>query len=602
MLSIMHWGIPRRLVCACVLSVGVGAAVQATPALASTDLISQYAGTGTAGAPTPGPATSSRLNSPNGVAVDSSGNVYIADTSNNEIEKVTPGGTLSIIAGTGTAGAPTPGPATSSRLDGPYGVAVDSSGNVYIADTSNNEIEKVTPGGTLSIIAGTGTAGAPTPGPATSSRLDIPYGVAVDSSGNVYVADEANAEIEKVTPGGTLSIIAGTGTVGTPTPGPATSSRLDSPYGVAVDASGNVYIADGGDSQVLKVTPGGTLSIFAGTGTDGAASNGPATSSALGSVQGLAVDGAGNLYIADYQDIEQVTPSGTLTVIAGHGSSGAPTYGGPATSSALEGGGVASTPAGQVYVADTGNNTIDLLTPPAASPPTPPAAPTPVAPPPAPVAPVVVQTTASTAVKGQSATLGGVIAAHTTAVSYQFDYGSSATYGHVTVSTALAADAGAQAVTARIAHLIPGRVYHYRIQVTTASGTVSDGADMTLRTLKVAPTRVRDHIYHYWARTAPYHYRVKGSLNLVHGLTKQIACQSHGNATITATLDHKTIARHTVKVTRSCTYSSAFTFTTATLTGSGRMSFHMRFTGNHQLRVKQARTLNVLYGPAAKTR
>ena len=120
-----------------------------------------------------------------GVAADSSGNLYIADPLNNVIEKVDTAGNLTIVAGNGAVGAPTPGAATSSALDHPDGVAVDGSGNVYIADTNNNEVEKVTPGGTLSIIAGDGTGGLPTPGPATSSKLSFPGGVAVDGSGNV---------------------------------------------------------------------------------------------------------------------------------------------------------------------------------------------------------------------------------------------------------------------------------------------------------------------------------------------------------------------------------------------------------------------------------
>ena len=147
-----------------------------------------------------------------------------------------PGDVLTIFAGNGTAGAPTAGPATSSDLHGPRGTAIDSSGNAYIADTTNNRIEKVTPAGTLSVFAGTGTAGAPTVGAATSSKFNAPIGIAVDSSGNVYIDDYGNSMIEKVTSGGTLSIIAGTGTAGAPTPGPATASKLNNPAGVAVDS------------------------------------------------------------------------------------------------------------------------------------------------------------------------------------------------------------------------------------------------------------------------------------------------------------------------------------------------------------------------------
>ena len=336
--------------------------------------LSIIAGNGANAFETPGPATSSSLYGPEGLAVDGSGNVYIADTGNDAVEKVTPGGTLSVIAGIGPltlndpteAAPPTPGPATSSNLGYPWGVAVDGSGNVYTADGFNNEIEKVTPDGTLSIIAGTGSKGPPTPGPATSSQLNSPHGVAVDSAGNLYIADTFNNEVEKVTPDGTLSIIAGTGSQGPPTPGPATSSQLSLPGGVAVDSAGNVYIADTGNEEIEKVAPGGTLSIIAGNGSQGPPIPGPATSSHFLVPEGVAVDGAGNVYIADTENstVEKVTPGGTLSVIAGCGGPPGPPVRGPATKSCLgypRGVGVDS--AGNVYIADTFNNTIDKVTP-----------------------------------------------------------------------------------------------------------------------------------------------------------------------------------------------------------------------------------------------
>jgi DNA-binding beta-propeller fold protein YncE len=335
--------------------------------------LSIIAGTGTAGTPTPGgPATSSALDNPFAVAVDGSGNVFIADFTNNVVEEVTSGapGTLSIIAGTGTAGTPTPGPATSSPLSSPAGVAVDGSGNVYIADRGNQVTEKVTSGapGTLSIIAGTpGTAGSPTPGTATSSNLDDPTQVAVDSSGtSVYVADGTVGIVAKIA-SGNLSVAAGLIDYGSPTPGPGTSSALKTPSGTAADASGNVYIADASNNVVEKLTPGGTLSIFAGSPIHiGLPTPGPATSSNLDHPEGVAVDSAGNVYIADTTNslIDKVTPSGTLSIFAGkRGSIGAPTPG-PATSSDLNHpGGVAVDGSGNVYIADTTNNVVEKVTP-----------------------------------------------------------------------------------------------------------------------------------------------------------------------------------------------------------------------------------------------
>ncbi len=342
--------------------------------VSSSGTLSIIAGIVSGGAPTPGPATSSDLGSPQGVAVDGSGNVYIADAGNSVVEKVSSSGTLSIFAGVvGQSGAPTPGPATSSNLYYPEGVAVDGSGNVYIADAGNDVVEKVTPSGTLSIIAGVvGQSGAPTPGPATSSDLS-PYGVAVDSSGNVYIADYSNDVVEKVSSSGTLSIIAGVvGQDGPPTPGPATSSDLGNQYGVAVDSSGNVYIADYQNHVVEKVTSSGTLSVIAGVvGQYGPPTPGPATSSDLDNPEGVAVDSSGNVYIADtgsyiygtYSNVvEEVTPSGTLSIIAGRVDQYGPPTPGPATSSDLginDGGGVAVDSSGNLYIADYNNSDVE---------------------------------------------------------------------------------------------------------------------------------------------------------------------------------------------------------------------------------------------------
>jgi hypothetical protein len=327
--------------------------------------LSPFAGTGAPGPPVAGPATSSPFDGPDAVAVDSSGDVYIADDSNNEVEKVTPSGVLSIFAGTGACGQPTAGLATSSDLCAPAGVAVDSAGNVYIANYDAYDVVKVTPSGMLSIVAGDGQDAAPTPGPATSSALGELWGVAVDSSGNIYIADDTQQAIEKVTPSGTLSIFAGTGNSGPATPGPATASDVSYPVGVATDPAGNVYVGAG--NRILKITPSDTLSIFAGNGSAAAPTPGPATASALHTPYGVATDAGGDVYIADTynNEIDVVTPDGMLSVIAGDGSQGTATYG-PATSSDLgRPQDVASSAAGRLYVADTTNNTIELLAPPA---------------------------------------------------------------------------------------------------------------------------------------------------------------------------------------------------------------------------------------------
>ena len=343
----------------------LGCLAWASPALASGGTLSIVAGTGAAGPSTLGQATSSQLAHPVGVAVDAAGNLFIADQENNRVERVSTSGVLSFVAGTGSPGAPTPGAALSSSLHNPQGVAVDPAGDVYIADTFNNVIEKVTPSGVLSIVAGTGSAGAPTPGPATSSALSSPSDVAVDSAGNVYIADSGSYDVLRVAPSGTLSIVAGTGSWGTPVPGPASSSALGHPAALAVDSSGDLYIADSGEHMIEQITPSGTLSIVAGSGSYGAPTPGPATSSALAQPSGVAVDSAGALYIGDTgnNEIEQVTPSGFLSVYAGTTGGGAPTPG-PATSTGL--GlpfGVAVDSAGNLYIDALSYSEIEKVTP-----------------------------------------------------------------------------------------------------------------------------------------------------------------------------------------------------------------------------------------------
>jgi sugar lactone lactonase YvrE len=235
---------------------------------------------------------------PGGLALDSAGNLYCAEYGANQIVKITPSGTLSVVAGTGSPGNPTPGPALDSRLDEPAGVAVDHSGNLYIADDTNQRVEKVTPSGTLSVFAGTGGYATAVPGPATSSPLDDPSDVAVNAAGDVYVSMESSV-IAKITPSGTLSIVAGSGHYGGATPGPATSSKLEWPFGLSFDGAGDLYFSDYDLSQIFKLTPSGTLSVVAGTGSYGAATEGPPTASELGGPEGVAVDSAGNVYIAD---------------------------------------------------------------------------------------------------------------------------------------------------------------------------------------------------------------------------------------------------------------------------------------------------------------
>jgi len=281
-------------------------------------IITTIAGTGTAGfAGDGGQATSAQLNIPGGVAVDAQGNVYIADEDNHRVRKIS-GGIITTVAGNGVAGySGDGGQATSAQLNFPHGVTVDAQGNVFIVDTSNNRVRKVS-GGIITTVAGNGVAGfSGDGGQATSAQLNFPRQVAVDAQGNLYIADTVNHRVRKVT-GGVITTFAGTGVAGfSGDGGQATSAQLNFPRGVALDAAGNLYIAD--DNSRIRKVSGGVITTIAGTGVAGfSGDGGQATSAQLNFPWGLAVDASGNLYIGDYtnnrvREIQNKQPIASFT-------------------------------------------------------------------------------------------------------------------------------------------------------------------------------------------------------------------------------------------------------------------------------------------------
>ncbi|MFD0309636.1 RICIN domain-containing protein [Streptomyces sp. NPDC127119] len=267
--------------------------------------ISTVAGTGVAGyRGDNGPALAAQLNSPREVAVDSAGALYITDAGNHRVRKITADGTISTVAGIGVAGfAGDGGPATAARLNYPLGVAVDSADTVYISDHTNHRVRKITADGTISTVAGTGTAGfRGDDGPAVAAQLNRPYAVAVDGAGTLYITDGSNNRVRKITADGTISTVAGIGTAGfAGDDGPAVSARLNLPLGIVVDSTGALHISDYNNHRVRKITADGTISTVAGTGTAGfGGDDGPASSAQLSNPFGLAMDCVDTLYIADH--------------------------------------------------------------------------------------------------------------------------------------------------------------------------------------------------------------------------------------------------------------------------------------------------------------
>ena len=338
--------------------------------------ISTVAGDGTPGYSGNGAsATGATLHSPTGVAVDAPGNVYVADFGNNVIRKIAPNGIITTIAGTGTAGYQGDGgPATQALLDTPLRVLPDSQGNLYIADSANNCVRKVTPGGIITTIAGTGNAGySGDGGPATSADLDYPADLVFDTAGNLFISTngfnyaESVSVIREVSPSGTITTFAGSGPSGfSGDGGPALSATLSAPKGLAFDVAGNLLIADQSNNRIRMIS-NGIITTIAGTDKAGfSGDGGPAVAAQLHSPAGVSLGAAGDLYIADRDNgrIRVLLANGTIETVAGYRSAGGGGDGAAATDGALNSPrSVALTPAGAVYVADTDNDRIRLLTP-----------------------------------------------------------------------------------------------------------------------------------------------------------------------------------------------------------------------------------------------
>ncbi len=311
-----------------------------------------------------GPATLAALNLMKGLAFDSSGNLYIADTENFRVREVNSTGNISTLAGNGSnAYSGDGGAATSAALSDVMAVAVDSAGNVYIADASNRRIRKVTPAKIISTIAGTGTQGyTGDGGAAVNAELGRPVALMFDPSGNLYYVDSVNAVVRKISTSGTITTVIGSGVTGySGDGGSATAAKLAFPLGIAMDGSGNIYVADANNNVVRKVTAGGIISTFAGNGAGKyAGDGGPATSASLNIPSDVAVDASGNVYIADSGNnrVREVS-GGIITTVAGTDTNGFSGDGGPAVDAVLNyPWGLTTDPEGNVYIADRVNNRI----------------------------------------------------------------------------------------------------------------------------------------------------------------------------------------------------------------------------------------------------
>jgi subtilase family serine protease len=311
------------------------------------------------------PATNANLFNPNGSAVDAFGNLFIADEGNHRIRKVGTNGIITTVAGDGAAGYyGDGGPAINAGLYYPHGVAVDASGNLFIADTDNLRIRKVGTNGVITTVAGDGGYGyAGDGGVATNASLYYPQGVAVDASGNVFIADTENCRIRQVGTNGIISTVAGSGYYGfSGDGGAATNADMTYPFGLAVDAAGNLYIADSANDRIRQVGTNGIITTVAGNGSYGfSGDGGAATSASISTPYGVAVDAVGNFYIADCYNgrIRQVGSNGIITTVAGDGIYGYSGDGGVATSASMTYPvGVSVDNLGNLFIVDQNNERI----------------------------------------------------------------------------------------------------------------------------------------------------------------------------------------------------------------------------------------------------
>jgi sugar lactone lactonase YvrE len=350
----------------CVVSNSAGSATSAAETLAVNKVgVSTLAGwPGSAGSAN-GTGWAARFALAGGLRADNQGNVYVSDSSNYTIRKVTAAGVVTTYAGVPGVSGSTDGPAGSALFSGVGGVAIDGSGNVYVADSGNYTIRKITPGGTVSTLAGVAGTRGEADGTGSAARFYDPQNLAVDSAGNIYVPDGMGDVVRMVTPAGVVTTLAGQPMVAGSADGTGGAAQFSDPTGITVDASGNVYVADNGNDTVRKIAPGGVVTTLAGSAGVAGSAGGTGPAASFSSPAGVGADSSGNVYVADAGNdlIRMINPAGFVTTVAGF--AGLPdNVDGLSTSARFNtSGDVCVDNTGVVYVADAGNSTIRRIIP-----------------------------------------------------------------------------------------------------------------------------------------------------------------------------------------------------------------------------------------------
>lgn len=312
-----------------------------------------------------GSGNSVRFNQPSGIAVDAGGNLFVSDTGNNTIRKITAAGVATTIAGSAGNAGSTDGNAQNALFNQPGGIALDTAGNLYVADTQNNTIRKVTAAGAVSTLAGSPGQSGQADGSAGNARFNQPWGVVLDAAGNLYVADTGNDTVRKVSPAGVVTTLAGSaGNVGSQD-GNSSSASFNLPQGIAIDSTANLYIADTGNNTIRKLTQAGVVSTLAGTAGNSGSSDGSGQRASFNQPNGIVVDSSGNIRITDSasQLLRSASASGVVSTLAGNAGTAGAADGSGNKASFNQPKGIASDAANNMYIADTGNNLLRKVTP-----------------------------------------------------------------------------------------------------------------------------------------------------------------------------------------------------------------------------------------------
>ncbi len=329
--------------------------------ITSSGLVSTLAGIAGSCGSTDGTGSVARFNNIWGMAIDSSDNIFVVDLSNATIRKVTPQGVVTTFAGSAGVSGSTDGTGSNARFSYPIGIAIDSSDNLYVTDRGNHTIRKITPAAVVTTFAGMAGVSGSSNGTGTSAKFYYPAGITIDSSGNLYVADEINHLIRKITPAAVVTTFAGSAGVSGTNDGTGTNARFYNPRGITIDSSGNLFVADSNSGLIRKITTGAVVTTLCGGYSD-QFKDGTGSAAAFYSPEGLVIADTGNLIVADLsnQSLRQVTPAGVVTTISSRYKS----YDGTGVAARFRAPrGLAVDSHGNVFVAEQNDHTIRKITP-----------------------------------------------------------------------------------------------------------------------------------------------------------------------------------------------------------------------------------------------